>query len=261
MDKKISRRTMLSMGTLAGAAMVGTATRLVSVGGDAPAKAVFPWPYQALDTAQTREHAYRGYYKAGCMYGVFQAIAGPVAEKLGPPYNQFPFQLSAYGGGGIAGWGTLCGTCNGGAMAIALFHQGKLRNQLINELFAWYETTKLPTFKPAKARTVAAGTLIRPSKAGSTLCHISITRWTQTAKKEAHSPERVERCSRMVADVAGFTADLLNRAGRKTFKPAVQISPEARACLDCHAQGQQAPNEPEVVSRMQCSTCHPKVHE
>lgn len=261
MNQKMSRRTMLGMTTLAGAAMAGSVASLVSAGGREPERAVFPWPYHTLDISRTREHAYQGYNKGGCMFGVFEAIAGPVAEKLGPPYSHFPFQMSSYGGGGVALWGTLCGTCNGAAMAIAMFHQGERRNQLINELFTWYETTKLPTFIPARPRRVPKTFKMPRSLAGSTLCHISITHWTQAAKKEAHSPERVERCGRMVADVAGFTVELLNRAALKTFKPTTQISPQAQACLSCHARGQQAPNEPEVVSRMQCQTCHPKAHE
>ena len=261
MDKKISRRRMLGMGALAGTAMVGSVAQLVSASSSKTKEAVFPWPFQTLDVAKTKERAYQGYYKAGCMYGVFEAIAGQIAEKLGPPYSQFPFQMSSYGGGGVALWGTLCGTCNGAAMAIAMFQQGKLRNQLINELFAWYETNQLPTFMPAKPKKVAKTFKMPASKAGSTLCHISITRWTKTAKKEAHSPERVERCGRMVADVAGYTAELLNQTGLKKFKSVNQISPEAHDCLGCHAKGQQAPNEPEVVSRMQCDTCHPKAHK
>ncbi len=65
----------------------------------------------------------------------------------------------------------------------------------------------------------------------------------------------------MVADVAGRTAELLNQAGLNRFNPVNQISPEAHDCLGCHARGQQAPNEPEVVSRMLCNTCHPKAHK
>jgi hypothetical protein len=35
----------------------------------------------------------------------------------------------------------------------------------------------------------------------------------------------------------------------------------ANGCLKCHAKGKQAPNEPEVVGKMYCNTCHPDPHK
>ena len=67
------------------------------------------------------------------------------------------------------------------------------------------------------------------------------------------------RCGRVVADVAGYAAGLLNRA-RGASTPGRTISETAAGCLSCHAQGKQAPNEPEAVSRMSCTTCHEEAH-
>ena len=47
---------------------------------------------------------------------------------------------------------------------------------------------------------------------------------------------------------------------RETSTVKAQISETAAGCLSCHAQGKQAPNEPEAVSRMSCTTCHEEAH-
>ena len=54
-----------------------------------------------------------------CMLGAFEPIVRGVADKLGAPYTSFPFAMFAYGAGGVAGWGTLCGCLNGAAAALA----------------------------------------------------------------------------------------------------------------------------------------------
>jgi len=256
MGKKISRRQVLGLGTAAaGGALIG---------GCNPKKPetqpLYPWEYKTLNVTETRELAYKYYSKGGCMYGVFAAIAGQVADRLGKPYSDFPFEMSSYGGGGVAAWGTLCGTCNGAAMAAAMFHKGAVRAQLIAEVYTWYETTGLPVFVPAEPAKEKKDMRIKPSRAKSTLCHISITRWTEASGLESFSPERAERCARLVADVAGFTTDLLNKAAVNKFTPKKQNSAVAAGCLSCHAKGKQAPNEPEVVSRMYCTTCHSDAH-
>ncbi|MCK4763961.1 MAG: C_GCAxxG_C_C family protein [Candidatus Aminicenantes bacterium] len=255
MEKKYSRREVLGFGAIAGTTLLGACS---SKTGD---KAVFPWKYKILDVEKTRQRAYKSYFKGGCMYGVFEAIAGQVGEALGKPYCDFPFELSTYGGGGAALWGTLCGTCNGAAMAIAMFHGKPLCNQLVNEVFSWYEGTALPIFVPAEPDKVKKDYQMPTSKAESTLCHVSVTRWVQAAGKASFSPERAERCARVVADMAGFTAGLLNLTAQDKFTPKNQVSAAANDCLACHAKGKQAPNEPEVVSKMSCATCHPDSHK
>jgi hypothetical protein len=254
MSRSLSRRELVGLGAVTGAALIGPfagATGLAS----APSPA-FPWEYRALDVERTRRRAYDSFSKGGCMYGVFEAIAGQAAEALGPPYTDFPFALSSYGGGGVAQWGTLCGTCNGAAMAIALFHEGMPRTRLISELFAWYEGTAMPVFVPDAPVRVGAEYQMPASRADSTLCHVSITRWVKTSGQRSFDPERLERCARLAADVAGHAVSLLNQASGSEAVPPGRESDVANGCLGCHARGQQAPGEPEVVSRMHCTTCH-----
>jgi hypothetical protein len=97
------------------------------------------------------------------------------------------------------------------------------------------------------------------SRAGSVLCHVSIARWTAGAGFAASSPERLERCARLVADVAGHVADALNMA-QGQYTPRTSISDVAAGCLACHGEGKRAPREAEVVGRMACTGCHEDPH-
>jgi hypothetical protein len=263
MKKTFSRREVLGIGAAAGAVLLGTCCKVISseTKTEPTAKPTYPWEYKELDVKKTQARAYESYFQGGCMFGVFEAIAAQVAEMLGRPYTDFPFAMSSYGGGGVALWGTLCGTCNGAAMAISMFHTGKLRSQLISEVFTWYEATALPVFLPKEPKKVVKDFKMKPSQAKSTLCHVSITRWTNASGFQPFTPQRVERCARVVANMAGFTAELLNKTALKKFTPKHQVGAVANGCLECHAKGKQEPNEPEVVSKMYCTTCHPKPHE
>jgi hypothetical protein len=119
-NRDLLRREFLGLGCAAGGFFVGTSAGAAASGQGA---STYPWPYRELDVSRVQERAYRGYLRAGCMFAVFEVVAGSVADLLGKPYTDFPFMLSAYGGGGVASWGALCGTCNGAAMAIALFEK------------------------------------------------------------------------------------------------------------------------------------------
>jgi hypothetical protein len=259
MKKGMMRREFLGLGCGTAGYFLGSSAGANSLASEQGTVPLFPWKYKELNVEAAKARAYKGYFNAGCMFGVFESVAGTVAESLGKPYTDFPFALSAYGGGGVASWGALCGTCNGAAMAISLFHQGEMRTKLIHEVFSWYESTKLPVFVPEAPVKVRRDFMILPSRPDSVLCHVSITRWAKVSGLASFSPERTERCARLVADVAGFVAEALNKVQDQTT-PKMLMSEVASGCLGCHAQGKQAPNEPEVVSRMTCTTCHKDAH-
>jgi hypothetical protein len=259
MKDGILRREFLGLGCGAGGYYLGSSA---GAGIHLPGQdsvPMFPWKYREVNVGAVKVRAYKDYVNGGCMFGVFESVAGSVAELLGKPYTDFPFALSAYGGGGVASWGSLCGTCNGAAMAVSLFYQGEMRTKLIHEIFSWYEGAKLPAFVPEAPARVAKDFVMPVSRADSVLCHVSITRWAKASKLASFSPERTERCARLVADVAGYVAEILNEA-QKATAPRSLISETASGCLGCHAQGKQSPNEPEVVSRMACTTCHEDAH-
>ena len=259
MAKAMLRREFLGLGCAVGGFCLGHGVEAAAGQPGTPAAATFPWAYRPLDVARVKARAYNGYFKGGCMYGVFEAVAGSVADTLGKPSTDFPFEVTSYGAGGVAGWGTLCGTCNGAAMAIALFYQGELRTRLINDVFSWYEGATLPTYVPGQPVKVPNTFSMPSSRSDSLLCHASIARWAAASHLSSSSPERLERCARLAADVAGHLAEALN-AAQGEYTPRTSIRGVAAGCLSCHADKKEVPTEAQIVGRMACTSCHRDAH-
>ncbi|HNX49601.1 MAG TPA: C-GCAxxG-C-C family protein [Thermoanaerobaculaceae bacterium] len=204
-----------------------------------------PWPYKPLDAEAMAQQASVVYQRGGCMLAVFDPLVRTVAERLGSPYTAFPFAMFAYGAGGVAGWGTLCGALNGAAAAFSLLSGQP--GAVISALLSWYEREALPDFLPTGARfpTVA-------SVAGSLLCHTSVTHWCKASGRRSASPERAERCAALSGSVARKAAALLNAQAAGAL---IVPSPEEATlhCLSCHgAQGSLG----NTAGRMSCAPCH-----
>ncbi|MBQ7617607.1 MAG: C-GCAxxG-C-C family protein, partial [Desulfovibrio sp.] len=170
--------------------------RFEQVGGD------FGWTPRTCDPNACAQLAYEAYWYKGyaCGYGVFYGIVGSMAEKYGAPYNQFPFTMLEFLKGGISDWGTICGALGGAAAAFALFYGRKERNVMVNDLFRWYEQTKLPIFDPGEGAKGVKGP-IKGNVSEAVLCHISVSKWCYATGEEATSKKRSERCGRLTADV------------------------------------------------------------
>ncbi|MGD2154071.1 MAG: C-GCAxxG-C-C family protein [Gemmatimonadales bacterium] len=205
-----------------------------------------PLPYVRLDPVHVGDLAYRNTYRGGCMYAVFGTIVDALAEQVGEPFTSYPTTVTRYGGGGVAGWGTLCGTLNGAAMAIYLVSRDP--GPAINEVFAFYEQEALPNYVPAEARFRVPG-----SVAGSTLCHVSISRWCDASGFDASSPELGDRCAQLAASVAKYTVEVLNAQLDGSFTTARQPTAAALPCLGCHARGSAVES---TFGKMDCGTCH-----
>jgi hypothetical protein len=207
------------------------------------------WKVVPVDKSQVAAEAVRLYFEGGCMYGVFASIIGLMGKVAGEPYRSFPFQMMRYGEGGAGGYGSLCGALNGGAAAIGLFEMTKeRREQVIGELFSWYETTELPI------HTGPGAAKLEPtpkSVAHSVLCHVSVSRWCQSSGFDMLDKERKQRCSLLTADVALKTLDLIERNQQPSSK-FTAATPEAKSCLVCHGK-QELRN---AQGRMQCNCCH-----
>jgi len=215
----MSRREALgAIGVAAGAGLVS---------GEAPCRAErlqeasVDWTYVPLDPAAVAAEAYRLQPNGGCMDGQFTAVLTAWSKKSGGSCHQFPFHMFQYGEGGIAGWGTVCGALNAGAAVIGLFEKdGARRRHLIGELFSWYESSELPTYRPSgnDSQKMARST------AASVLCHVSLAKWCKASGVEVLSPLRKERCRQLTADVAAKTVELLNQA-RETPAAALAAPP------------------------------------
>lgn len=241
---QIGRRRVLQ---LAGAGA------LVTLGGRARAEAPpaakgmrgLPWRYAALDPDATGERAFASYQKGHCMYGSFEAIVGQVAERLGPPYVDFPFEMFVYGAGGVSGWGTLCGALNGSAAAFQVLSPKP--DPLVDALYSWYEREALPDFVPKAAKFPNV-----KSVAGSPLCHPSVSSWCAAAARQTYSAERKERCGVLTAAVARQAVALLNaQAAGKPISAA--LAKPTTECMSCHEKGGQLEN---TRGKMSCGGCH-----
>lgn len=254
----ISRRDAFSalIGSAATAAAVGAMSPNAAA---APAAQKLPWKYVPLDPDATADRAYQGHWRDACMYGVFESIIGQLGEKFGEPYASFPFRMMRYGLGGVMRWGTLCGALNGAAAAASLVSPDL--DAFVHEVFSWYEQMPLPEYVPEHSR-VKVDPMPR-STAHSTLCHVSVTRWTVMAKARAESRARLERCARISASVARHAVLVLNAQHAGTFRARWEPLPETERCRTCHAATRLRDKVPvlskslcNVDSEMACGACH-----
>jgi hypothetical protein len=257
MEKKISRRAVLGVGSAVGCALIGGSI-LKGAGSQpaSPSAPALPWPWKKIDPAEIQERAYQSAWaKIGCMYGVCESVIGTLADTYGAPYNTFPVEATIYGSGGIGGIGSVCGTINASGLLFNLFV--KEQNDmfaLCNEISLWYEKASLPNYKPKKPKVDIP---IVPSVAGSNLCHVSTTTWANKSSQKVMTNEHFERCNRLVADVARQVVTLLNQYsdGKLTFQE--KLNTFSQECLSCHGSGKSVAN---VASGMTCNPCHENPH-
>jgi len=212
---------------------------------------VVSWPYHELDPQTTAERAYHHHHEGHCMYGVFKSIIGQLADRYGEPYRSFPCGMMAYGAGGVAGWGSLCGALNGAAAVISLFTSGReQRTILTNRLFLWYEQTELPVHIPTNPKLDMK---IPVSIAHSVLCHLSVSVWHKASGFPVAGKEQGERCTRLTADTARQTVIVLNEGlSGRAVRPATEDN-QTSQCNTCHGRDG---DRKDTLGRMTCGRCH-----
>lgn len=245
-----SRRSFLKNFGIAGCTAVTSATLTGIATKEANAEAMEfptgPWPYTACDPDKAAEVGYNAYFTDACCLGTFKAILSQLAEDPTSPFSQFPMFMMKYGAGGIAGWGTTCGTVNGASAAINLVCSSSDATALINELMAWYTETALPTYIPE------GGAEITQSQSNSPLCHASVGNWCAASGYGVSSNERKERCARLVGSVAKKAVELLNAHFAGTFTAEHTTADSVATCGACH--GSTAMNN--TLGKMDCVSCH-----
>ncbi len=257
METKISRRTILNMGTaIGGLAVGGSILGAVDVASTAKAATALPWAWKEIKPADIQERAYQSAWaKIGCMYGTIEAVIGTLADKYGAPYNTFPVDATIYGSGGIGGLGSLCGTVNACGLLFNLFSKSQEDLfALCQEISLWYEKTALPSYKPKKPKMDIP---IATSVANANLCHISSTSWANASGHKLLTQEHFERCNRLVADVTAKAVAMLNEysLGKVDYKE--KLNSFSQGCLSCHGPGKVKAN---VASGMSCDKCHKNPH-
>ncbi len=241
-----SRRELL---TAAGAAALAALTPgglvpIAEATGGATEK--WPWPYEKLDPQATAELAYSEWYRVYCGAAVISSVFTQLRDKLGGPYASFPVDSFVFLEGGMAGWGTICGS-NAGANIVSNCIIGprtagpECENgaQIGADTLQWYSDTPLPVFDPKQPRQ---GVKIIQTTSGSPLCHVSVGRWMKASGYALSSPERRDRCARVSASVAYQLVQRLNdwKGGRyeplSQWRAASSVGITAQQnCTGCHS--------------------------
>ncbi len=229
----------------------------------ADGKVAWPFPYVQLDPEDVRKKAhYLYWHDMDCCAGAFGGVVEALREKVGEPWTSLPIEVMLFGRGGGNGWGTLCGAINGGAALISLAVSKADSGKLINELWGWYASNKLPT--DASNQTAVAGNFLEhkydaalpQNICGSTLCHVSVSDWCNNAKKKFSDLERKERCARVTGDCAAKVVEILNAHYASTFVSTFTTTAGTKACMGCHGSNLLY----NVNSNMDCQQCHGDPH-
>ncbi|GLP97052.1 C-GCAxxG-C-C family (seleno)protein [Paraferrimonas sedimenticola] len=246
-------------------------------------------PYVKLDPKKVAKRAYEGYGRGGCMYGVFDALFAELTEQLkaqnhpdAARVEALPTNLSLYGAGGIAGWGTLCGCLNATAMGINILDikdpdGNSMQSKIISSVFHYYETANMPAGNAslsndgtkfvdmigAPTRNDDAGQPLTPEKisqsvAGTVLCHASVTKWSKVSKYGSKHAAKAERCGQLTAEVAYTLVEFANMAIEGKFTASLKSEDNAE-CMACHSGSKAEPvtyKVSDVNSNMECQSCH-----
>ncbi len=197
------------------------------------------------------------------MYGAFSAVVTALRDEVGSPYDLIPLGMMRYGEGGVVGWGSLCGAINGSSAAITLT-AGEDYKKLVNELAGWYTQAAFPsdasngyaTRHEFLVKEYKSDKALAQSVSGSTLCHVSVTKWCLASGVAAGTPERAERCARLAGDVAAHAVELLNANADGKFKPAYSAPAAARSCQACHFKGKDFKAGQFTGGKENCTSCH-----
>jgi len=248
------RETVLSRRQwLLGTGALATTAALAHLGGVLqPARAMggatekWPWPYEKLDPTTTAELAYKEWYRVYCGCAVISSVFTQLREKIGEPYTSFPIDAFVFLEGGVASWGTICGS-NAGANIVANLIIGPRiagadEGHLIGtDIMQWYCETALPVFKPKEPKFKGN---IPQTISESPLCHVSVGKWMAIADKPVGIPERKDRCARVTASVAYHLVELLNLWKDGKYEEQGDWTPLSDHginaqpnCVECHSGG------------------------
>lgn len=286
-SKKMSRRQFLG-----GAAAVVGAAALPVLMNAAPAVATptlalpiaaSPWvPLDPKAAGRLAWEIYKGKHapQSACCEASYWSVVSQLAANFPATWGLIPKGMFNYGGGGVNGYGSICGIPNAGSAVLA---QLGAPTNVKNHFLRWYETTALPsnaaredyesgTWTPGgtsggvwggSGLAIPADTL-PVSKSESVLCHVSLTKWRAAADKftlAAQFDHQSNRCGALVYDLGVYLAELLNdwKAGvviDGTLSPAAS----ATGCKNpsCHGSSPVDPLCDAVTAQgsMNCKPCH-----
>ncbi|UCG72859.1 MAG: C_GCAxxG_C_C family protein [Chromatiales bacterium] len=264
---KWPRRDVLAASAvlLAGGA-VGSINRSAGATGEAaprPAATPLPWPWTTLDPLEAGRRAYRFYKdKGGCGTGSFLSILSLLKEEVGHPWTTLPDMMMAHAASGFGGHGTLCGALAGASTIINMVTFGEERdkilqnNQIVDRLFWWYAEQEFPTDRFDDISPIPDQIRV---KAMSPLCHTSVSKWALAAGANINTAEKIERCAKVVGEVAYTVTLALNEFFKGEWvAPAWKPSEEISHCVMCHGPSTATKKAPRwnQQGHMECLMCH-----
>lgn len=273
----MSERTMSRRSFLAGVgAALGVAAVPVLAGAPQVAKAAptpAPWTYTKQDPEKIARRAFEIYYQRGCAEGTWYPLIEALASDPTNPdkdlWATLPQNMFWFGGGGVNGWGTICGTCTGSAAIIKMMKKpGQAPDmpataKIIDGALDYYANTPLPTNGADISARKGDWTPPKPlfanlptSTAHSPLCHVSLSQWRTTSGFQEGSPQTADRCAKATYDLAYHTVVMLNAWLESDTFPATTWAAEMAACKPCHAGSVAAPVAAPQYGKMGCGSCH-----
>jgi hypothetical protein len=281
MDERVMSRRKFLVGAGAVVAAGAGISGLIAVEKPSTAKAAgtaLPWPYPTTnqpDPETLGRRAYEVYFSSGCA----EATWWPIIEALAAadpasPWATLPKNMFKFGGGGVDGYGTICGCLNGSCAVTAMVVPQVAGDStkpgpgpFEDALMEYYANTPLPTNGIDRAYAAGAGwtpaapaVAPRPnvptSIAHSQLCHSSLSQWAMTAGNAGQDttinaigkPGQKDRCAKLCYDLTFRTVTLLNAYFAGTAVPTTSLDPSVAACKTCHS--------PNVQGKMACDPCH-----
>ena len=261
-DKRLSRRNFLvGAGAVVGLAAIPSVLKPEAA--QAAASKGFPWSYTTLDANLVARRAYEVYYASGCMeatwWPLVEALTASSLPDAATTWGTLTKNTMKYGGGGVGGWGTLCGTLNGSCAVMGMLGAPA---KMIDEAMQFYANTPIPSTAAetaVKAGWVPTGmnvpvdgplTRVRTSIAHSQLCHASLSQWAWKTKIADGTREQKDRCAKAAYDMTFKTVTMLNAWQANGAIPAGTLDPTIASCQTaCHTT-------PIAKGKMACTPCH-----
>ena len=241
-DEKISRRNLIkgAAGVAGIAALTAGGLGFISKGEAAKkSSAELPFPYKKFTAAEIKEAgniAHAAWFKGFCSYATLIGGVEILRRKVGEPYTSFPADLTTFAHGGTSGWGGTCGSLIGAGVLSSLCAGPKIGEAINNEVCNFYATSALPIFVPDHPKAQ----IKTQSTSDSPLCHLSVGKWMKKEGVGFLSPQQMDRCGRVSADMCMKTLELLNLWADGKFEPKTTAPvmankiPSQNDCTDCH---------------------------